>query len=539
MHKFHCLYNYFRSKLPDTMKELLKQNQSILKSLEETQNGTKSAMIETELNSLSQLKNKVIESKISPRMWPEYFLSHSIIEPFLVWVIQEITRQNLPKLTILIQRIVNPIDLSFMKSDKKDIIQGAICNTESVITDIPLNCKNFLEYFSIVKDVFSSLLPKKTPNKSLIKKSNASSFTYIEELTNYYITYMKKVKQKHAILLLETLLILLGYNPKKNKFEATYEADIKYLIYHLDSFVKEYFKISVKDTTQLEVFIIRTGITLALNHPRKPEMKGIINHHITYIKEQLGEEFSSQIYDMLKESVCTSQTYDLEKLLERLTDVNILEEHMPIDDSTACSMVATSDITDIHAYNNLQNMLNYFNITENYHQKFTFKDALVIRHEIPGSEIKPSDLPIITMKKIMACDRKCRSIIIPCRIPKNEYHIYENEESGDNNYNNSDSDSTSEPDEDEDDSKDKLIIHPSDIITILLHCSDNFLRHELFSKLFSCQLAVPLLLPDPIKDSVTLLLWALRSIKKSWKAIDHDGKILVELWIMKEQLFHF
>ena len=533
------MFIYFRSKSPsDIAEELLQQNQSILESLVNTQNGAEvtSAMIKTELNSLSQLKNKLIETRTSPHVWPEYFLSHSIIEPFLVWVIQVMKRQNLPELTTSIQHIVNPIDLSLMKSDKKYIIQqGIICNTEFIITDIPLSFKNVLEYFCTVKDVFSLLLHNKNPKKSLTNKSNASSFTYIEELTNYYKTYMKKVKQKHNILLLETSLISLGYNPEKNKFEAMYEVDIKYFSTYLDGFVDEYFKISVKDTTKLEAFVIRMGITLALNHPRKAEMKGKINHHIAYIKEQLGEKFSSQINNIL-ESFCTAETYDLEAILERLTGINNLEEvHLSTDGSnnTACSMVATSDTAaDKHAYDNLQNMLKYFNIMKNYNQKLTFKDALVIRHEIPESEIKPSDLPIITMDKIMACDKKCRSIIIPCRIPKNAYHIYENEESGDNNHNHSDVDS--EPDEGNN-NKDFCIVHPSDIITILLHCSDNLLRHELFSKLFSCQLAVPLLLPDPIKNSVTLLLWALRSVKKSWKAVDnhkncrivdHEGAIV-------------
>ena len=507
--------------------ELLQQNQSILESLVKTQSGAKvtSAMIKSELTSLSQLKRKVIETKTSPCVWPEYFLSHSVIEPFLVWIIQVIKRQNLPELIHLIQLIINPIDLDLMKSDNKHIIQGIFCNTESVIIDIPLSYQNILEYFVIVKDVFSLLSHHKNPKKSLIIiKLNAPSFTYIEELTNYYKTYMKKVKQKHHILLVDTLLISLGYNPEKNKFETTYKGDIQYLSNHLDHFVDEYFKISIKDTTRLEAFIIRIGITLALNHPRKPEMKGKINHHIAYIKEQLGEQFSSQIYNKL-EYFCTSGTYDLERTLEMLTTVNDLEEvHTTTHDShnNIARSMATSDVITLpnrQAYDNLQNMLNYFNIMKSYPQKLTFKDALVIRHEIPESKIKPTDLPIILMSKIMACDEKCRSVIIPCRIPKKAYHIHEN-----GNNNNSDDDD-SDVDEDNNSKDEFCIIHPLDIIMVLLHCSDNFLRQELFSKLFSCQIAVPLLLPDPLKNSVTLLLWALRSVKKSWKAVDNNGKI--------------
>ena len=154
---------------------------------------------------------------------------------------------------------------------------------------------------------------------------------------------------------------------------------------------------------------------------------------------------------------------------------------------------------------------------ENYTQKLTFKDALVIRHEISIPEIKPSDLPLLIMSKIMACDTKCRSILVPFRIPKNEYYVCQDE-------NSEDEDNSDSAPEDYNDTDQFYIVHPLDIIMILLHCSNNFLRHELFSKLFSCQIAVPLLLPDEIKNSLTLMLWALRSIKKSWKSVDCYGK---------------
>ena len=59
-------------------------------------------------------------------------------------------------------------------------------------------------------------------------------------------------------------------------------------------------------------------------------------------------------------------------------------------------------------------------------------------------------------------------------------------------------------------------IHPMDALLALIHCSDNFLRQIIFTKLATCQLAVPFLLPDPKNRTVTLLLWAMRSIVKEW-----------------------
>ena len=60
-------------------------------------------------------------------------------------------------------------------------------------------------------------------------------------------------------------------------------------------------------------------------------------------------------------------------------------------------------------------------------------------------------------------------------------------------------------------------IHPVDLLLALLHCCDDILRQDLLSRLHTCQLAIPFLLPDPNNKSVTLLLWAMRSIVCEWK----------------------
>jgi len=67
-------------------------------------------------------------------------------------------------------------------------------------------------------------------------------------------------------------------------------------------------------------------------------------------------------------------------------------------------------------------------------------------------------------------------------------------------------------------------IHPMDSMLALFHCCDNFLRQELLFKLSTCQMAIPLLLPNPHDGSVEFLLWAMRSIVKSWKGKNADGE---------------
>ena len=60
-------------------------------------------------------------------------------------------------------------------------------------------------------------------------------------------------------------------------------------------------------------------------------------------------------------------------------------------------------------------------------------------------------------------------------------------------------------------------IHPMDCLVALLYCSDNIVRQEIFCKMATCQLSVPLLLPHPVTKQPSLLFWALQSIVKEFK----------------------
>ncbi|CAI8016118.1 Interferon-induced very large GTPase 1 [Geodia barretti] len=110
--------------------------------------------------------------------------------------------------------------------------------------------------------------------------------------------------------------------------------------------------------------------------------------------------------------------------------------------------------------------------------------------------------PFVMLQKIMSFDSKCRFGL------RSEL----GSDLGDDSYSDS-----------EDYSVEKASVHPMDGLLALIHCSDNFLRQELFSRLATCQIAVPLLLPHPCTKDTTLLMWALKSIVKEFKF--PDGKI--------------
>ena len=127
------------------------------------------------------------------------------------------------------------------------------------------------------------------------------------------------------------------------------------------------------------------------------------------------------------------------------------------------------------------------------------KDALCVKSEALELSLNkctltdPKQLVNLILHKLMSYDESCRSDLIPrTRSIKD--------------------------DEDEDDEdKDEDRIHPVDSLLALIICSDNFLRHDLFSRLAKCQFSIPFILPDPFSQQLTVPLWAMRSIVKNWK----------------------
>ena len=143
-------------------------------------------------------------------------------------------------------------------------------------------------------------------------------------------------------------------------------------------------------------------------------------------------------------------------------------------------------------------------------QKLSVRDAIEIREDTLQDVPPTSDLyPFLMLQKIMAFDSKCR-ITFPVERSKLQ------------------SDSEEESDS-EDGSSEANSLHPMDSLLAIIHCSDNFLRQDLFSRLATCQIAVPLLLPHPDTRDPTLLMWAMRSIVKEFKLPNwqvYNGRII-------------
>ena len=131
-------------------------------------------------------------------------------------------------------------------------------------------------------------------------------------------------------------------------------------------------------------------------------------------------------------------------------------------------------------------------LTEKFHEKLTIKDAMVIRKEALGNIDSTNELktiPYLILQKIMMFDARSRA-----RLYKGKIHC------------------TSILKE--------IEMHPLDNLITLLHCCNNFLIQDVLTRLSTCQLAIPFLLPNPIDGSILYLLWGMREIIRAWKYTD-------------------
>ncbi|KAG5845317.1 hypothetical protein ANANG_G00137550 [Anguilla anguilla] len=159
-------------------------------------------------------------------------------------------------------------------------------------------------------------------------------------------------------------------------------------------------------------------------------------------------------------------------------------------------------------------LLEKLGLSGSYPKKMTKKDVLVI-NSLSLSINEPTtekELSNLYLYKLMILDYQARYL---CVKP----------EAGSMSLN--DGGVTAEDDEDFFDIGDKSTqsvsskkeqIHPMDIHMAIFHCSNDFLRQYIFTKLSASQFGLPILVPSPCTEEVEFPLWALRHISRSWQS---------------------
>ena len=466
------------------------------------------------LKILHDLKFKLVLRNGTPQMWSEYFLLGPL-KQYLDWVLEKVKNQEFELLKGCLIKFINPIDLSILAPKDNEfackILHLYSPNAVHFAPEvIKLEAEHILELLGIIKVLCTTLL------EAFSQERLNRTTECIKRYTTEYTKYMEKAKQGYEKLLLETLLLLLRHDSLSDDFKRTSIKDLQQFIAQPESLIVDYF--AEQDIFRRQTFLFELTTDIALNSVADDPT--LIKNHITYMVKEL----SHRLVPLLK-AVLNFCNNDCKWINKYLMIINkgpnwfTTFSNSSIKNIKDCSLMGeVNNIPqNISTSNSLQSVLHSLHLTEKYPQQLSLRDAIIIKPEISASDINLSNLAYVVLHKIIACDFRSRSFLLPL-------------ESLDNIFEGSSDSESSNSDSEEDSSVmtgNQSIVHPLDVILAILNCSDNFLRQVLLAKLSVCQMAIPLLLPDTIKDTLTLLLWALRSVKKTWNVLDKSGKVII------------
>ena len=340
-----------------------------------------------------------------------------------------------------------------------------------------------------------------------------------------------------------TLLFPLWYDVNEKVFLRPLSiSDLEYLHRELEEQSEEFYEMEHEPLMNQQSYLFHLAVKIYNSENDLDIIESQIKNYLQFMQMEIQSELDHQIRQVLCRFYSDTDWKILQSELESLVDGYPLLEGTVLGArlNDVLSVKSDSETSEPSKFSdteylsqrsdNIQVLFKTLSLERHYKEKLTLQDALVIRQEIEENEqcTKLEQLPMFILQKVMMHDYQ--SGILPFqRQPNSKSPNQRKPDDSCSSDDDSVTDSDSDTDSDDDDASDAqpLNVHPMDVLLALLHCSDNFLRQDLLTRMSTCQLAIPLLLPDPFTNELTLSLWAMRSIVKEWKCIDsNSGKAI-------------
>ena len=491
--------------------------------------------IEESLTSLAEVKRDLVKQSMNLEAWSPLYLSQSPIQCFLQSVVN--AQQTNPPASgtedvrKLLQQLLKRDDVNQCYTEKESMlawIHGKDDTQQMLTTYQEIN--NFSKYLDTgIKKMDSALETYSLAfgqNVPSTKFHDGKISTAIERAVNSLLRSLQKSPaQKYEFLCFITLIypFVYDYQGTLVVLKPLSLHDLKYLSGMIETQRKELLQSQThKSLMQVQAFLFSLAVDIYCNKREIDTSLSQLKKHIHFMQQVLRDELHDTLQAHLADlsddttlsklaselvhlkEIDPTQTWQkgpsLEQILKKVPEVVKLQDSQDENDD---DLSASLDCWDTFSLFHNIDLMKY------YPQKFSLQQALCIREDTLGEEKcqNPKHLPFFILHKIMSYDYRCRADLL--RMPKPP----------------SDFDS----DDDDDDSSSVaswasaqeyvyVQVHPVDGLLAILHCADDFLRQDLMTRLATCQLAIPFLLPDPFTKQLTLPLWAMKSIIKEWKS---------------------
>ena len=425
--------------------------------------------------------NELLKAKMElddPQTWPQLYLSNGPIQQYLKWISDVIPNESFENIKYLVQNLVEPSEINTVGyfPGKHSIFKWLY----QVPIGTPVKCDDITMFQDFIQKALKQLDEAAARE---MEQTEIQVTSYLAEAINCLCADLKL--HTYDYLFVVTLLYPLGYDTDENFFDRLLTRDdLEYLSKELDHQITTFQAIKSEELARkTQAYLFHLSVSF-LQGRFDPELQNMCCKHLQSLHSVLLEppvldpdiDALLSKHDSLHNSSALQQ--DLLEVMYKTTDSTqekcgsqllgffaALEcgaKQMPSHRTPPCRETKVSD-----------NILDLLGLSQYYPQKLTRKDALCVHQQLPESKY------LHILEKVMMKNYQYWKCLC----------------------------------EDEDD----FIVHPVDALLAIMLCADNFLRQDLISKMATCQLAIPLLLPDPYAGTVTFPLWGMRSIVKGWK----------------------
>ena len=464
------------------------------------------------LSYLVEIKQTVSKSSMDPLFWPTMYLAQPAVHRFLKLVVDKYSSESSEDcvstegIREVMKEVVEPLDLYTVKvfPCRKYIRKWLYPAESSMDCEIIMCLHKYFQY--ALHHMYGGL---KRDDSNLIKIASKPdvSIKVTESLARIVCCVRNQLQEtgkRYEENFVITMLLPFDYDPEQNLFYSSFSVcDLTYLCKVFQQHCKEFFTVARQQIvirSQVHLFSLAVAM-----HNDLCVSKSKTVSHLQSIEQKIGDDIDPQLADILH--ALLSNKHDLEwfqcqldSLLQKATEES--NQSLP----------------------NVLELLTMLGLIDVYPQGLTQQHALEIREDTLESAkdsskdkkqmgssrrekqcTNPNLYPFLILQKVMAFDNRCR-IKLVCHENKSSSSIEK--------FSLKHCDTKHHK---------RIVVHPMDGLIALLGCADNFLRQDLMSRLATCQLAVPLVLPDPVTHGLTYLLWALRSIVKEWKSLHSDS----------------
>lgn len=478
------------------------------------------------LQKLLDVKQQLAKESMNPQVWAEHYLSQDPIQHYLKWVVEVMQNKIASNIKLLIHQLLYP-DVSSVSTFPGELYILRWLNHPDNPPEScgkPNECSSFESLQSFVEQGLRDVNMAIAGGSVLVESVQREVTLNISEAVNSLQTNLQSSHMKYDDLLLVTLLYPLGYDVKQKCFVNPLSTqNLKYLSKELKSQPKHFSRI--KSKRSIQAYLFHLALCFLQSNPDLLSQTNC-HEHFMYIREVLKKDLDPSVKDLLTRHYSNS-TYDWQSLQLDLEEV-MCRPHNEKPKYTGVYLLnfmktvrkaSESEIECLELQNDKSlcpdmrehgeerkafvDILKTLGILNHYPQRMMRKDAICIRQDSIDSK------KFYILEKIMMHNYKYWKCLV--ETPTEEVtKALKDKPSISHQPDNSDTDS-------DDQQLAEFVVHPMDSLWALLLCANNLLRQDLMSKMSTCKLAVPLLLPDPYTHTVTFPLWAMRSIVKEWK----------------------